>query len=153
MSFPVHQALDRLDNMKDMDAMPRHKQRSISRETLNVYVPMARRFGLEEISQEHTELCFDTSTPNAMERLAHLLRLREQQAPSIQAMHRQIEEVLQRCGLENTRIEEIWTHPASYIHSSEDAETVLEGYRLVVQTLCKVIKSWGPCILSETPYP
>ncbi len=125
---------DRLDNMKDMDAMPRHKQRSISRETLNVYVPMARRFGLEEISQEHTELCFRYLYPKRYEKtLAHLQQLREQQAPSIQAMHRQIEEVLQRCGLENTRIEEIWTHPASYIHSSEDAETVLEGYRLVVQ--------------------
>ncbi|HBM53097.1 MAG TPA: bifunctional (p)ppGpp synthetase/guanosine-3',5'-bis(diphosphate) 3'-pyrophosphohydrolase, partial [Deltaproteobacteria bacterium] len=91
---------------------------------------MARRFGLEEISQEHTELCFRYLYPKRYERtLAHLQRLREQQAPSIQAMHRQIEEILQRCGLENTRIEEIWTHPASYIHSSEEAETVLEGYR------------------------
>ncbi len=79
---------DRLDNMKDMDAMPRHKQRSISQETLNVYVPMARRFGLEEISQEHPELFFRYLYPKRYEKtLAHLQQLREQQAlPSKQCI-------------------------------------------------------------------
>ena len=54
---------DRLDNMRDMDAMPRHKKRRISRETLDIYVPMARRLGLTEISLEHTELCFRNLYP------------------------------------------------------------------------------------------
>ena len=47
---------DRLDNMRDMHHMPVEKKRRISQETLNVYVPMARRLGLKEISQEQTDL-------------------------------------------------------------------------------------------------
>ena len=45
---------DRLDNMRDMEFIPRDKQRRISLETLNVYVPIAERLGLSQICQEHT---------------------------------------------------------------------------------------------------
>lgn len=124
---------DRLDNMKDMEAMPRHKQRRISRETLNVYVPMARRFGLEEISQEHTELCFRYLYPKRYARTIQQLRkLRDKQADTIRATHRQIERILETCQLSATKIEEIWTHPSAFIHSSEEVDRVLEGYRLIV---------------------
>ena len=60
---------DRLDNMRDMGSMPRYKQRRISLETLNVYVPIAERLGLSQICQEHTELCFRLLYPRRYQKI------------------------------------------------------------------------------------
>ena len=43
---------DRLDNMRDLGYLPRLRQRQISTETMNVYVPMAQRLGLQVIADE-----------------------------------------------------------------------------------------------------
>jgi RelA/SpoT family (p)ppGpp synthetase len=125
---------DRLDNMKDMESMPRHKQRRISRETLNVYVPMARRFGLEELSQEHTELCFRYLYPKRYARtLDQLRRLREKQSEAVQHIRERIQQMLAQPQLEQALVEEVWTHPASYVHRSESVDHILEGFRIIVQ--------------------
>ena len=49
---------DRLDNMRDLGFLQRASQRRISTETINVYIPMAQRLGLRDISEELLTLCF-----------------------------------------------------------------------------------------------
>ncbi len=54
---------DRLHNMRTLDAMAPEKKRRIARETMEVYVPIAHRLGLNNIYRELQELSFSHLHP------------------------------------------------------------------------------------------
>lgn len=65
---------DRLHNMRTLDAMSPEKRRRIARETLEVYVPIAHRLGLNNIYRELQDLSFAHMLPLRYRTLAKAVR-------------------------------------------------------------------------------
>jgi len=91
---------DRLHNMRTLDALLVEKQRSIARETLEIYAPLAHRLGIWELKWQLEDLAFQHLEPKKYHQVAELVAARRTQresfiAQAIQVLNREFE----RAGL------------------------------------------------------
>ncbi len=91
---------DRLHNMRTLSAMSPAQQQNKSRETSEIYVPLARRLGMYIVQAEIEDLTFSYLEP---EKFARLNRAVEQEVirrqPYIDEVCRILREEMQRAGL------------------------------------------------------
>lgn len=73
---------DRLHNMRTLQYMRPDKQQRISRETLEVYAPIAHRLGIEDIRIELEDLCLYYLDPAAYKQISDQLEATEAQRNS-----------------------------------------------------------------------
>lgn len=65
---------DRLHNMRTIQHLPKNKQLKIATETMELYAPLAHRFGLFKIKNEFEDLCFKVIDPNSFKFIARKLK-------------------------------------------------------------------------------
>ena len=65
---------DRLHNMRTIHHLKREKQMKIANETMDLYAPLAHRFGLFKIKNELEDLCFKTLDPTSFKFVARKLK-------------------------------------------------------------------------------
>ncbi len=96
---------DRLNNMQTLYALPTIKQRRIALETMEVYAPLAYRFGMQKISGELEDLAFPYLYPaeykwlleNTKEHYLERERYLDRSTPYMESL-------LKNAGLENFKV-------------------------------------------------
>ena len=70
---PVVKLADRLHNMSTLDFQKLHKQQRISKETMDIYAPLANRLGLHQFKQKLEDLSFRYLQPDAYAEITNWL--------------------------------------------------------------------------------
>jgi GTP pyrophosphokinase len=91
---------DRLHNMRTLDAMSADKRRRIARETMEVYVPIAHRLGLNNIYRELQELSFSHLYPLRYRTISKALRAaRGNRREVVSKILTSVKDTLDRAGI------------------------------------------------------
>ncbi len=91
---------DRTHNLRTIDALPLAKRRSIARETLDIYAPVAERLGLYAMKLELEDLGFRTLYPQRYRVIERALKkARGNQKEFLGKIRTQLEAALKKAGI------------------------------------------------------
>ncbi len=92
---------DRLHNMRTVEFLPPDRQRSMARETLDVYAPLAHRFGLARIKWELEDRAFKVLHPSEYFEIERgINQSRAERERRIEQVREVLQEALARAGVE-----------------------------------------------------
>jgi GTP diphosphokinase / guanosine-3',5'-bis(diphosphate) 3'-diphosphatase len=150
---------DRLHNMRTLRWLPAAKQERISRETLEIYAPLAHRLGMNTLKWELEDLSFRTLWPKRFEEIERLVVDR---APSRDTY---LAEVIERvtADLRTVKIKSTVTGRPKHYYSIYQKMIVrgrdftdiydLVGIRVLVETVRDCYAALGTIHESWTPVP
>ena len=64
---------DRLHNMQTIDALPAARRRAIAEETLEIYAPLAHRFGISQLKWKLEDLSFEVLYPKRYQQIQRMV--------------------------------------------------------------------------------
>ncbi|MEY3407246.1 MAG: hypothetical protein RL038_307 [Actinomycetota bacterium] len=148
---------DRLHNMRTMEAMPADKQQRISRETLEIYAPLAHRLGMNTIKFELEDISFKYLNTK---RYDEIVRLVDQKAPERQKQLNEVVSAVEEDLADARIVATITGRPKHYysvyqkmIVRGRDLDDIydLVGIRVLVETvgecyavLGRIHARWNP---------
>ena len=92
---------DRLHNMRTLDAMSVPKRKRIAQETMEVFVPIAHRLGINNLYREMQDLAFHNLYPYRHEVLERAVnRTRGNRHETLERIHESVLQVLEKNGIE-----------------------------------------------------
>lgn len=96
---------DRLHNMRTLGVMPAQKRRRIAQETLDIYVPIAKRLGMRSFNDEFEDLCFAAMHPMRYAVLEKTMRqLRGKQNKFIRSIEANIKKSLRQSKIKQIKV-------------------------------------------------
>ena len=140
---------DRTHNMRTLSAMPPEKRRSVARETLDIYAPIANRLGIHSLKLELEELGFRTLYPQRYRVIEReLKRARGNQKEFLPKIVKALRQALANAGV-NGRVEAREKHLFSVYMKMRRKRLPLAqvvdvfGVRIVVGTVDECYRTLG----------
>ena len=150
---------DRLHNMRTLDSLSRERQSEISRETLEIYAPIAHRLGIYWLKSELEDAAFRYLNPTAYSTLkAHVAKSRAERESYI----RTVIEILSRRLAEAKVTAEVTGRPKHFysIHNKMQEERLnfdeiydLVAFRIIVGTVRECYEALGVVHANWKPIP
>ncbi len=150
---------DRSHNMRTMGDMPRAKWARISRETLDIYAPIAHRLGLNQSYRELQELSFRYLLPWRHATLSKAVdKARSRRRDLIQKVERDVQSTFEQAGMYTNLSGREKTLYSIYRkmdekHLSFAQVTDMYGFRLVVPTVIDCYTALGVLHQMYKPVP
>lgn len=148
---------DRLHNMRTMKYMPREKQISISKETLEIFVPIAHRLGIYRLKSELEDRCLRYIDPDEYYYIAGLINDKQKERESdIHQMEEDISTLLSSHDIHyelKGRIKNIFSVHKKMREKNKEFSEIFDllALRIIVdnvvtcyQTLGLIHSSWKP---------
>ena len=132
---------DRLHNMRTLGAMSREKQKSIARETIEIYAPIAHRLGIARIRGELEDLAFGYLDPASFKRLGEQVSKKLAHSDGfIRGVIKRIESTFQDQGIEalvQSRIKRSYSISAKMKRQNIELDQVYDFYafRLILPSI------------------
>jgi GTP pyrophosphokinase len=124
---------DRLDNMRDLGYLARLRQRRIATETMNVYVPMAQRLGMQVIADELTALAFRYLYPKRFKATLAALKQRiKDEEPRMNSIRGLLESHLRKARGLKAAVLPIYRQISASIHDNRPLQRALMGFKVRV---------------------
>jgi GTP diphosphokinase / guanosine-3',5'-bis(diphosphate) 3'-diphosphatase len=96
---------DRLHNMRTLDYLPEEKRRRIAQETMDLYAPLAHRFGMAQMRWELEDLSFKYIEPAEYRALARLVaQKRDLREQLIVQFSEPLDRELKRAGIKDVEV-------------------------------------------------
>ncbi|KAF1047669.1 RelA/SpoT family protein [Xylophilus sp.] len=150
---------DRIHNMRTMGDMPRSKWGRISRETLDIYAPIAHRLGLNEAYRELQDLSFHHLHPWRYATLSKAVaKARNRRRDLVQKVQADVDAALTAAGLKARLAGREKTLFAIYQkmedkHLSFAQVTDIYGFRVIVPTVTECYTALGILHQMYKPVP
>lgn len=151
---------DRLHNMRTLDIMRLEKQKRISKQTLEIYAPIAERLGLYHWARELQDLCFQYLYPKRHSAISKAIEQREGNRKLIvEKLQGSLNATLENAGLQNFLIKgrrktvfSIYKKMVKKRRSFEELHDIY-GFRIIVDTVDECYRVLGIVHNGYKPIP
>ena len=140
---------DRLNNMRTLEYLPEDKRKRIAHETLEVFAPLAHRFGINMIKTELEDLSFRWLYPTEYKRIKRALnRAVKIRHTNIELFIKPIEERLKEEGVDyqiQWRVKNIYSIYRKMTRSQKELEDIYDilAMRVIVKTIADCYHTLG----------